>query len=159
VLVLTALVFLAARLQAPPVARLIVPATDRAIAGNDLSAAPELSPTPEATVEADQPAELLIDFEHSLKTGVFRIFIDDLLVVDQPFGGRVTRRIVGMEMRKGRLIQTLEVLPGKRNVRVQVSWDDNVKTERSQTFFNPGGRLKLKAKVTGLRKGLSIEWN
>jgi hypothetical protein len=159
VLVLTALVFLSARLQAPPVARLIVPATDQAIAGNDLSAAPELSPTPEATVEADQPAELLIDFEHSLKTGVFRIFIDDLLVVDQSFGGRVTRRIVGMEMRKGRLIQTLEVLPGKRNVRVQVSWDDNVKTERSQTFFNPGGRLKLKAKVTGLRKGLSIEWN
>ncbi len=159
-LILAGLVFLAVRLQAPPpVARLIVPASEEAIAGADLSEAPELSPTPSATVLADQPAELLIDFEHSLKSGVFRVFIDDLLVVDQPFGGKVTRRVVGMELRRGRLVQTLEVAPGKRTVKIQVAWDDNVKTERSQTFFNPGGRLRLKARVTGLRKGLSIEWN
>ena len=98
-------------------------------------------------------------FEHSLKGGVFRVTVDDLKVVEQPFGSRVTRKIVGIEMRKGLLTETLEITPGLRNIRVEVLWDDNKKSERSQTFFNPGSRLRLKAKLGGIRKNLSLEWN
>jgi hypothetical protein len=100
-----------------------------------------------------------VEFEHSLKEGTLRIFVDDLLVVDQPFGGKITRKVVGLEMRKGHLTETLEIAPGLRNIKVEVSWEKNVKTERSQTFFNPGRRLRLKAKLGGLRKNLSLEWN
>ncbi|MEO8499911.1 MAG: hypothetical protein ABI565_03285, partial [Vicinamibacteria bacterium] len=90
------------------------------------------------------------------------IYVDDLRVVDEPFGSKVTRRIVGLEMRKGRIVETLEVQPGLHVVKVEVLWDNNVKTERSQTFFNPGRKLRLKAKLGslgGLRKDLSLEWN
>jgi serine/threonine-protein kinase len=107
----------------------------------------------------NQPPQLVVEFEHSLKEGTLRIFVDDLLVVDQPFGGKITRKVVGLEMRKGHLTETLEIAPGLRNIKVEVSWEKNVKTERSQTFFNPGRRLRLKAKLGGLRKNLSLEWN
>jgi hypothetical protein len=103
-----------------------------------------------------------VEFEHSLKGGVFRLYVDDLRVIDEPFGSKVTKKIVGLEMRKGFLAETLEVTPGLRTVKVEVIWEDNVKTQRSQTFFNPGSRLRLKAKLGsmgGLRKDLSLEWN
>ena len=112
-----------------------------------------------ASVAADKPAELTVTFEHSLKGGILRVSVDDLKVVEQPFGSRVTRKIVGIEMRKGQLTETLEITPGLRNIRVEVLWDDNKKSELSQTFFNPGSRLRLKAKLGGIRKNLSLEWN
>ncbi len=118
-------------------------------------------PRAAAPPDADRPAELVIDFEHTLKNGVLRVFIDDLLIVDEPFGGRLTRKVVGLEMRKGQMSRTLEIRPGRRSVRVQVSWDENFKTERSETYFRPGVRMRLKAKLGslgGLRKDLSLEW-
>ena len=150
----------ASYLSPPPVARRIteVPTpTPEATPPSPVAATPTPTPRP-----SNQAAELTVDFEHSLKSGVLRIFVDDLKVVEEPFGGRITRKVVGVEMRKGRITETLEVTPGLRMVKVEVRWDDNVKTERSQTFFNPGGRLRLKAKLGslgGLRKDLSLEWN
>jgi serine/threonine-protein kinase len=154
--------FLAYRLRTPPpVARLVVePPVEATPAPSEPDHANP--PTPSPTPAADQPARLVVDFEHSLKSGTLRVYVDDLRVVDQPFGGRVTKKIVGLEMRKGRVTQTLEVTPGLRVVKVEVLWDDNIKSERSQTFFNPGRRLRLKARLGsfgGLRKDLSLEWN
>ena len=157
-----ALIFLGwavARFRTPkPVARRIT--EERA------QATPEPPPpadTPRATPPPPRPAnratQLTIDFEHSLKSGVLRIYVDDVRVVDEPFGGRITTKIPGIEMRKGRITETVEVQPGLRNIKVEVRWDDNVKTERSQTFFTAGGRMRLKAKLGGLWKSLSLEWN
>jgi serine/threonine protein kinase len=160
--------FIARWLTPPPVAR-VVTAVDEppgpvATLERPVSPArPEPPKPPAARIpDAGRPAELVIDFEHSLKSGVLRVFIDEVLIVEEPFGGRVTRKVVGLEMRKGRLGRTLEVTPGSRSVRVQVSWDNNVKSERSQTVFKPGARMRLKAKLGslgGLRKDLSLEWN
>ena len=148
--------WLVARLASPPpVARLMTETTPDPTPVNE-SSPPAPVPGPE------EPAQLIVDFEHSLKSGVLRIYVDDLKVVDQPFGGRVTRRIVGVEMRTGRVRQTLEVMPGRRKVRVEVSWDDEVKSETSQLNLGPGRRLRLKAKLGslgGLRKNLSLNWS
>jgi hypothetical protein len=117
---------------------------------------------PRATPDSTRPTVLVVDFEHSLKSGVLRIYVDDLKVVDQPFGGRLTRKVVGLEMRQGHLTQTLEVTPGRRQVRSQVAWEGNVKSEVSETVFSAGGKLRLKAKlgsIGGLRKNLSLEWS
>jgi hypothetical protein len=144
-----------------PVARLIETPTEPEPSPSAPAEAPRETKAP-AKPPPNQAARLTIDFEHSLKGGVFRLYVDDLRVIDEAFGGRVTKKIVGVEMRKGRLTETLEVTPGLRNLKVEVLWDDNVKTERSQTFFNPGSRLHLKAKLGsmgGLRKDLSLEWN
>ncbi len=161
--------WLIARLvEPPPVARRITDSTAPAVVAPEgpseaPTKPPEVARSPAAAApDPHEAAQLVIDFEHTLKSGVLSIFVDELMVVDRPFGGRVTRSIVGLDMRKGHLIETLEVVPGLHELRVRVAWDDNVKTERSQTFFNPGGRLRLRAKLGsmgGLRKDLSLEWN
>ncbi len=106
------------------------------------------------------PARLLIDFEHSLKSGILRVWVDDEPVVEEKIGGRVTRDIAGIKFHKGRHSDTLEVAPGRREVRVQVAWEDSVKTESSYANFESGGTFRLKAKLTtiALRKSLSLEW-
>ncbi len=151
-------------LTPPPVARLIEkpaePEPTATTAPDETPEAPRATPRP--TRAANQATLLSVEFEHSLKSGVFRLYVDDLRVIDEPFGGKITKKIVGVEMRKGFLAETLEVTPGLRMVKVEVLWEDKVKTERSQTFFNPGSRLRLKAKLGsmgGLRKDLSLEWN
>ena len=73
----------------------------------------------------------------------------------------MTRDIGGIKFRKGRLSVPLEVAAGRREVRVQVAWDDNVKTETTLGRFKPGSVRLLKAKLGslgGLRKDLSLDW-
>jgi hypothetical protein len=97
-----------------------------------------------------------------LRSGVLKVWVDDEQVIEQPFGGRVTRKIGGLELRKGRVTDALEVQPGRREVRVQVSWEDNVKTESIWANFRAGASLRLKARLgglAGLRRDLSLEWN
>ena len=159
--------WLIARFRAPaPVARLIAETTPEPQAASTDRETPKAETRPSASAATnrrpDEPARVVVEFEHSLKRGVLRIFVDDLMVVDQAFGGQVTRRIAGLEMRKGSLIETLEIAPGLRTLRIQVSWDDSVKSGQTQTSFNPGSRLRLKAKlgsIGGLRKDLSLQWN
>jgi serine/threonine-protein kinase len=110
---------------------------------------------------ADGPARLLVDFEHSLKSGILRVWVDDEEVLEEEFGGRVTKEIAGLKLRKGRLSEALEVKPGRRDVKVQVDWDDNTKVKTARSNFKPGTTYRLKAKLGslgGLRKDLSLEW-
>ena len=156
ILALFALGWLVARPAGPPpVARLVTEEPPAPAPADESS-------TPAAAFGAEEPAQLVVDFEHSLKSGVLRIYVDELKVVDESFGGQITRKIVGLEMRKGSVSQTLEVQPGRRRIRVEVLWDDEVKSESTRVVFDPGRRLRLKAKLGslgGLRKNLSLDWN
>jgi serine/threonine-protein kinase len=158
VLAASVLGLLAWRSREPePVARRITP-----VPTPTPSSSPAETPGSEAKPLPPPPGQravMTLVFEHSLKGGVLRIAVDGLRVVERPFGSRVTRRIAGIERRKGEVTETLEVSPGLREVAVEVLWDDNRKSEASQTFFNPGSRLRLKAKLGGIRKNLSLEWN
>jgi hypothetical protein len=92
---------------------------------------------------------------------LLRVWVDEDLVVEESIGGRVTRDIVGIKFRKGRLSDSLEVTPGRREVRMQVAWDDNVKTKSAYANFKSHGTFRLKAKLGGLgglKKDLSLEW-
>jgi hypothetical protein len=149
VLLLGALAFL---VWNEPVARRVEPVT---------ADAPRPIPT-QAAPAPTGPARLTVEFEHSLKSGVLRVWVDDHAVIQESFGGRVTRRLGGLEMRKGRLSGVLEVSPGRREVRVQVAWDDDVKTASAWATFKPGAMLRLKARLGslgGLRKDLTLDWD
>ena len=93
-----------------------------------------------------------------MKAGSFRVFVDDRKIVDQAFGEGAVPGSHFVPIGDG-LTGVIEVKPGLRNLRVEVSWDDNVKSEGSQTWFNAGSKLRLKAKLGGFRKNLSLEWN
>jgi lysophospholipase L1-like esterase len=54
--------------------------------------------------------------------------------------------------------QQLEMTPGAHDVRVQVRWDDNVKSARISGRFRPGGSRRLEVQVGRLRGNLSLSW-
>jgi hypothetical protein len=114
-----------------------------------------------AAVPAQGFARLLIDFEHSLKSGLLRVWVDDQQVLEEPIGARVTREVAGIRFRKGRLSEALEVAAGRREIRVQVNWDDGTKTESAFANFKAGATRRLRVKFTnlaGLKRDLSLDW-
>ena len=122
------------------------------------------TPTPEGG-QAESPAStslapprLIIDFEHPVRTGLLRVWVDDQSVLEQEVDSRVTKDIGALKLRKGRLEKTLDVGSGVHEVRVQFSWDDNTKSERASATFKDGASRRLEARLGRLRKNLSLEW-
>jgi len=117
-------------------------------------------PAPTLPPAADV-ARLAISFEHSLKKGSLQVSVDDEVVIEQTLDSRVTRKVLSLRFRKGALNDTLDLAPGKHEVRVRVAWDDNVKAESIWANFEPGKVRTLKARLSGfagIRTSLSLEW-
>jgi serine/threonine protein kinase len=127
-----------------------VPAASAA-PGNGVPAAP-----PAATAEA--PGTLAIEFEHHLRRGNLQVWVDDERVVDEDFDGRVTRKILSLQLRKGVIQHQLALSPGRHDVRVQVGWDDNVKSARISGAFPPGATRRLDVQVARLGGKLGLAW-
>ena len=103
-------------------------------------------------------ARLVIDFEHTLKDGTFKLWLDDELVVDADLSGRVTKNILGLKLRKGSLEHILDVQPGSHAFRVSVAWDDNVREQHTRGSFEPGATRQLEIQLGRLLKDLSLRW-
>lgn len=126
---------------------------------------PTAPPKPRANPGRDQPARLAIDFGHDLRSGRLRVWVDDDLVVEERLDSRVTRTIGQIRFRKGTVEETLALDPGQHEIKVQVSWDDNVKVERISGNFSPGDTRRLAVKLAGVgglgigvRRKLSLAW-
>ncbi len=116
---------------------------------------------PPGVFGAPAPARLMIDFEHSLKSGTLKVWVDEELVVEERLDGRVTREIGGLKFRKGRHSDSLELAPGRHLVRIEVEWEGSLKTESIGGNFEPGQTRRLEARMGslgGLRRNLSLEW-
>ncbi len=107
---------------------------------------------------AEAPAELFVDFEHSLKEGYLRIWVDGVPVLDTDIEGRVKKKIVGIKWRKGHLEQTFAVSPGRHSIQVQVSWGDKQKTETIRGRFESGSQRIQEIRLGRIRKNLDLEW-
>jgi len=134
-------------------------------------ASPAASPEPAGALERaigrvgsllvrPDPAELVIDFEHSLKTGTLKVWVDEKAVFEEKLDSRVTKSIAGLKLRKGKLQGSLDVSPGRHEIRVQVAWDDNEKTESIWANFKPGTKRQLEARLRGIGglRDLSLQW-
>jgi hypothetical protein len=75
-----------------------------------------------------------------------------------PLGLRTVAKVALRPRREGsRGIIDLE--PGVHDVKVQVAWDDDVRTERVRGTFRPGDRRVLAACLRGFFKtNLSLRW-
>ncbi|HXB57249.1 MAG TPA: serine/threonine-protein kinase [Vicinamibacteria bacterium] len=105
-----------------------------------------------------EPGHLHIDFDHPLEAGTLRVWVDDELVVDQKLSSRVHKEALVFKVRRGNLMELLDVSPGNHEVRVQVKWEDNDKTERISGVFKAGVTKRLEASLGWLRKNLSLDW-
>jgi eukaryotic-like serine/threonine-protein kinase len=147
----------------PPVSRSPAPPSPRIPAGAPASprpASPSPKPAPEATKAQPgaKPAGLSVHMEHHLKSGSVRVWLDNKVVVDEPLDARVTRKVLFLTVRKGLVEESLEVPPGRHELRVQVKWDDNVELKRITGSFRSGTTRQLEVRISRLGGDLSLAW-
>jgi hypothetical protein len=105
-----------------------------------------------------EPGRLRIDFDHPLRTGTVRVFVDDQLQVEERLRGQQRTKALVFKLHEGTFRNELEVQPGLHEIRLEVRWDDNVKTERIVGNFASGATRRLEASLGRIRRDLSLEW-
>jgi eukaryotic-like serine/threonine-protein kinase len=131
--------------------------------GTDRTPTPDASPprVPPSAVPAlsgRQAGHIRIDFNHPLKAGVLRVWVDGAPVIQQRISGTVRKKGLVFKLAQGKFRDSLEVSPGEHTVRFQVAWDDNVKAEEIKGTFASGETKTLAADLGRIRKGLDLEW-
>jgi predicted Ser/Thr protein kinase len=107
----------------------------------------------------EKPARLDLRFEHSLRSGRLRVFIDDELALERELAAPVTKKIVIVRKRREVLEESLELRPGERNIRIQVDSGDDVYGSRIKGSFASGEGRRLLASLGGLiGKDLQLRW-
>jgi hypothetical protein len=103
-------------------------------------------------------ARLAVDVEHSLKQGRLRLWVDGTLRLEKTLSDRIVTKVASRP-RRGNARGVIDLEPGAHDVKVQVAWDDNVRTERVKATFRPGDSRVLAARLGGFfRKTLSLRW-
>jgi hypothetical protein len=115
-------------------------------------------PAPAPPAPPSDVARLAIDVDHPLKQGRLRLWVDGTLRLEQTLGRRAVVKVAARP-RGGSARSVIDLEPGVHDVRVQIAWDDNVRTERVRGTFRPGDRRLLAARLRGFfRTTLSLRW-
>jgi hypothetical protein len=102
--------------------------------------------------------ELAIDFEHHLREGNLQVWVDGTPVFDSDFDAQETKKIFAFTVRKGVVQEVVPLPAGAHEVRVQVRWDDNVRTASIEGTFEPGATRRLDVGVGRIGGKLSLRW-
>jgi eukaryotic-like serine/threonine-protein kinase len=121
--------------------------------------APRAEAAPEAVVPPPlEPGRLSIDFDHPLRTGRLRVYVDDELALEERITGQRRKKALVFGVHQGTFREALDVAPGLHEVRVEVRWDDNVRSERIVGNFRPGATRRLDVNLGRIRRDLKLEW-
>jgi eukaryotic-like serine/threonine-protein kinase len=151
------------RRERPVVKAPVAPPTSASVP----SAAPSPIPSaiPPAVYIAPPPprmgpavGRLRIDFDHPLKAGTLKVWVDDEPVIEEKLAGSLEKKALVFRMRKGNFTDVLEVTPGWHEIRIEVAWDDNKKTEKIMGQFRGGVTRTLDVNLGRLRRDLGLEW-
>jgi hypothetical protein len=116
-------------------------------------------PIPLPSLLTSEPGHLEIDFEHPLRSGTLRVYVDDEQVLEEALSGKVTKKILSFRLRKGSTNQTLDVAPGEHVIRVDVDSAGYDASRRIRGTFKSGETRHLEATVDGLiKKDLTLIW-
>ena len=110
------------------------------------------------SLEPPPTARLSIDFRHTLESGTLVVRVDGATVIESRVTGAVTKRILGIKLREGRLRQVVDVSPGRHSISVRVRWGDDERSDTIVGNFAAGATRTLRANVGRIGRRLSIEW-
>jgi serine/threonine-protein kinase len=113
-----------------------------------------LPPPPAVT---GSQAGMLVDFQHPLRSGRLRIWVDQQLMLDENLAGRV-KKLLAIKVRQGSVQEQVPLAPGRHEIRVQVDWDDNERSERISGMFKEAQTRRLEVRLGRVRKNLSVDW-
>ncbi len=142
------------------------PGTPGAAGGSGAQPAAEATATPKPSflggLFGKEPAHLEVVFEHSLRSGTLKVWVDDDLVLDEKLQSVITRKIGPLKMRRGLLKKVLDVPEGDHMVKIQVQGDDFFGASRIKGSFEKGVTRRLEVNKGGLpllKKELLLEWS
>ena len=116
-------------------------------------------PTPEPTpAPTPPPATVVVDFRHALRSGTLRIWMDDEEVLGERVRGHVAKDLLLVKVRSGVFTDVMAVDPGRHDFRVEVRWDDEVRTERIPGLVRSGQTYRLEVRLGRIKKDLSLKW-
>ena len=106
------------------------------------------------------PARLEVSFRHPFRVGTVRVWIDDVLALEETVPGRVTRDLLAIKLRRGIFKAGLDVPAGEHVVRVQVDDGGGFRESRRIRGTFAGGEVRrLDVAVGGvLQKDLALVW-
>jgi hypothetical protein len=99
-----------------------------------------------------------VEFDHHLKYGTMRAWIDDDLRLERELTPSSTRNLLFTRLYRGRVAETMEVAPGNHRVRVEVAWEGRRRVAQTFGRFDAGGTRRLEVTVGMLRPSVGLEW-
>jgi hypothetical protein len=105
-----------------------------------------------------EPAQLVVDFRHPLRSGTVRVYVDGDLRLEQELAGRTVADLGKVKIRSGGIEETLSVPAGLREVRVRVDWDGKWKARTARATLAAGSMRRLEVRLSIITKELSMEW-
>jgi hypothetical protein len=96
------------------------------------------------------PARLEVDFTHSIRYGILRVWVDDELVVEAPLNARVTKKVLLVyKKREGNVEEAIRVKPGEHFVKVEVESEGERWSQRVLARFESGKVRRLAGRLAG----------
>jgi serine/threonine-protein kinase len=124
---------------------------------------PEPTPAPKPKAAPPRarrapPSYLSVGFEHSLKSGVLEVWVDGERVAQETLDSRATKKMLLFTVRKGSVQETLELPPGRHEVRVRLVSGGETKAARVRATFRSGATRRLEVKLARLSGKIELEW-
>jgi hypothetical protein len=116
--------------------------------------APAVTPPAEAA-----RTRIRMSVEHPFENGRLIVWIDGVLVHETKLQASGSRRIVAFKVREGRAETVLDVEPGRHEVRVEVTWEQNRRLSKKVVDVAPGSTGLLEVRVGSVSKDLNLTWS
>jgi len=129
------------------------------------TSAPTTAPTAAEHVATAAPPKpqlkghihLVVD--HPIEQGRMVVWLDGVVALETKLHAEVAKKLVALKTHKGRFENTLDVEPGRHEIKVEVSWNESRRTETQIADVKDGQTGLLSVHVGGLTSDLSLAWS
>ena len=111
-----------------------------------------------STAEAAK-SRIRLSIEHPFENGRLIVWIDGVLVYEMKLQAPVSKKVVGVKVREGRAEQLLDLEPGRHEVRVEVTWEQDRRVSTKVIDVASGSTGLLEVRVGRMSKDLKLEWS
>jgi serine/threonine-protein kinase len=111
-----------------------------------------------STAEAAQ-SRIRLSIEHPFENGRLIVWIDGVLVYEMKLQAPVSKKVVGVKVREGHAETLLDLEPGRHEVKVEVTWEQDRRVSTKVVDVAPASTGLLEVRVGRMSKDLKLEWS
>jgi serine/threonine-protein kinase len=143
---------------APPRVQTPAPATPALESPTATASNAGVAPAAASSPEAGK-SRLRLSVEHPFENGRLIVWIDGVLVYEMKLQAPVSKRVVGVKVREGHAEKMLDLEPGRHEVRVEVTWEQDRRVSTKVVDVAAGSTGLLEVRVGRMSKDLKLEWS